>query len=119
MRDGQDGERFVSDLSELAQQYGVRIHGYCLTTNHYHLILETPHANLSQAVQWLNVAYATYYNRRHHFCGHLFHGRFKALLLDGGPAVTMRCRAIRRHAAKDRQLAKDLDRLRHTLQNNE
>lgn len=79
-----DRERFVSDLAKLAQQYGVRIHGYCLMTNHYHLILETPQANLSQAVQWLNVAYATYYNRRHRLCGHLFQGRFKALLLDSG-----------------------------------
>ena len=85
VQDGQDCERFVSDLSKLAQQYAVLIHGYCLMTNHYHLIIETPHANLSQAVQWLNVAYATYYNRRHHLCGHLFQGRFKAILLDGGP----------------------------------
>jgi hypothetical protein len=53
-------------------------------TNHYHLILETPHANLSQATQWLNVAYAAYYNRRHRLCGHLFQGRFKAILLEGG-----------------------------------
>jgi putative transposase len=85
VQDGPDCERFVSDLSQLAQQYAVRIHAYCLMTNHYHLILETPHANLSQAVQWLNVAYAAYYNRRHHLGGHLFQGRFKALLLDGGP----------------------------------
>jgi putative transposase len=56
VREGRDRERFVSNLPKLAQQYGVRIHGYCLMTNHYHLILETPHANLSQAVQWLNVA---------------------------------------------------------------
>jgi putative transposase len=85
VRDGRDREHFVSDLSKLAQQYGVLIHGYCLMTNHYHLILETPHANLSQAVQWLNVAYVAYYNRRHHLCGHLFQGRFKAILLDRGP----------------------------------
>jgi putative transposase len=85
VQDGQDRERFVSDLPKLARQYGILIHGYCLMTNHYHLILETPHANLSQAMQWLNVAYAASYNRRHHLCGHLFQGRFKALLLDSGP----------------------------------
>ncbi|OHB65479.1 MAG: hypothetical protein A2Y76_01825 [Planctomycetes bacterium RBG_13_60_9] len=82
VQDSQDRERFVSDLSRMSRQYGVLIHGYCLMTNHYHFILETPHANLSQAVQWLNVAYAAYYNRRHRLCGHLFQGRFKAILLD-------------------------------------
>jgi putative transposase len=82
VQDSQDRERFVSDLSRMAGQYGVLIHGYCLMTNHYHLILETPHANLSQAVQWLNVAYAGYYNRRHRYSGHVFQGRFQAILLD-------------------------------------
>ena len=100
VQDGQDCERFVSDLSRLAQQYGVRIHGYCLMTNHYHLILETPHANLSQAVQWLNVAYATYYNRRHHLCGHLFQGRFKAILLDGSPYLEAVSRYIHRNPVR-------------------
>jgi putative transposase len=84
VQEERDGDRFVSDLSKLAQQYGVLIHGYCLMTNHYHLILETPHANLSQAVQWLNVAYAPYYHRRHRLGGHLFQGHFKAILLDRG-----------------------------------
>lgn len=86
-QDRQDCERFVSDLSKLAQQYAMRIHGYCLMTNHYHVILETPHANLSQGVQGLNVAYAAYYNRRHDLCGHLFQGRFQAILLDGSPCL--------------------------------
>jgi REP element-mobilizing transposase RayT len=84
VRGSQDRERFVSDLSKLAKQYGVQIHGYCLMTNHYHLLLETPHANLSQAMQWLNAAYAAYYNRRHRCCGHLFQGRFNAILIEAG-----------------------------------
>jgi len=84
VQDSQDRERFVSDLSKMARQYRVLIHSYCLMTNHYHLILETPDGNLSRAVQWLNVAYAAYYNRRHSYCGHLFQGRFKAILLDAG-----------------------------------
>jgi putative transposase len=94
VQDGQDGERFVSDLSKLARPYAVWIHGYCLMTNHYHLILEIPHANLSQAVQWLNAAYAPYYNRRHPLCGHLFQGRFKAILLDSGPYLEVVSRYI-------------------------
>jgi putative transposase len=96
VQDSADGERFVSDLSKMAGQYGVLIHGYCLMTNHYHLILETPHGNLSRAVQWLNVAYAAYYNRRHRLCGHLFQGRFKAILLDASTYLEAVSRYIHR-----------------------
>lgn len=84
VQDSQDRERFVSDLSRLARQFGVLIHGYCVMPNHYHLILETPQGNLSRAVQWLNVTYAAYYNRRHRYCGHVFQGRFKAILIEAG-----------------------------------
>lgn len=80
--DRRDRERFLSDLGRLRGQFHVLIHGYCLMTNHYHLILETPEGNLSRAVQWLNVAYAAYYNRRHQCAGHVFQGRFKSLLVD-------------------------------------
>jgi putative transposase len=81
--DGRDKERFMSCLERMARQFSVLVHSYCLMTNHYHLILETTEGNLSRALQWLNVSYATYYNRRHHYKGHLFQGRFKAVLVDG------------------------------------
>jgi putative transposase len=80
--DRRDRERFLSDLERMAGQFHVLIHSYCLMTNHYHLILETPEGNLSRAVQWLNVSYAAYYNRRHQCAGHVFQGRFKALLVE-------------------------------------
>ncbi|MCJ7778062.1 MAG: transposase [Sedimentisphaerales bacterium] len=82
--DERDKERFLSCLERMARQFSVLVHSYCLMTNHYHLILETPEGNLSRALQWLNVSYATYYNRRHHYVGHLFQGRFKAVLVDAG-----------------------------------
>jgi putative transposase len=82
--DSRDRERFLLDVGRMAELFRVLIHGYCLMTNHYHLILETPEGNLSRAVQWLNVSYATYYNRRHQCAGHLFQGRFKAILVDAG-----------------------------------
>ncbi|HEC02280.1 MAG TPA: hypothetical protein ENI81_01985 [Phycisphaerales bacterium] len=82
--DDRDKQRFMSCLSRMAGRFNVLVHGYCLMTNHYHLILETPEGNLSRALQWLNVSYAGYYNRRHHFAGHLFQGRFKAVLVDSG-----------------------------------
>ena len=84
VRDSRDRERFLHDLERMAGQFHVLIHGYCLMTNHYHVILETPAGNLSRAVQWLNVSYATYFNRRHECVGHLFQGRFKAILVDAG-----------------------------------
>ena len=80
--DDRDRQRFLHDLERMVGQFRVLVHSYCLMTNHYHLILETPDGNLSRAVQWLNVSYATYYNRRHQCAGHLFQGRFKAILVD-------------------------------------
>ena len=50
--------------------------------NHFHLLLQTPEANLSRAVQWLNVSYGVWFNRRHSRAGHLFQGRFKALIIE-------------------------------------
>jgi len=50
--------------------------------NHYHLLAQTPEPNLSMAVQWINVSYATYFNRKRGRTGHLFQGRFKAILVD-------------------------------------
>ncbi|MBN1362241.1 MAG: transposase [Sedimentisphaerales bacterium] len=82
VQDVRDRQRFVSDLGRMAELFGAIVHSYCLMTNHYHLMLETPAANLSRAVQWLNVTYATYHNRRHQCVGHLFQGRFKAILVD-------------------------------------
>ena len=57
-------------------------HGYCLMTNHYHLIIETPEANLSKGMQQLNGVYAQASNRRHGRSGHLFQGRFTGILVD-------------------------------------
>ncbi|MDA8404757.1 MAG: transposase, partial [Desulfobacteraceae bacterium] len=58
------------------------IHVYCLMSNHFHLLLETPAGNLSQIMQHINGAYTNYYNTKRGRCGHLFQGRFKALLVD-------------------------------------
>ena len=69
-------------LEETVARFGLRLHGYVLMENHYHLILETPEANLSRAMQWLNVSYSTWFNRRHRRIGHLFQGRFKAIIAD-------------------------------------
>jgi putative transposase len=75
-------QRFEELLERLVQQFGVRIHSYVLMPNHYHLQLETPRENLSEAVRWLNVSYAVWLNRKRGRVGPLFQGRFKAMLHD-------------------------------------
>jgi len=79
---GGDKEKFLEYLEKAAEQFSIVIHSYCLMGNYYHLLIETPEPNLSVAIQWLNVSYATFFNKRHHRYGHLFQGRFKAILVD-------------------------------------
>lgn len=78
-----DGDRrhFVDRLAELPERFGMRVHAWVLMDNHYHLLLETPEANLSRGCQWLNVAYSVWFNRRHQRSGHLFQGRFKSVVI--------------------------------------
>jgi putative transposase len=73
---------FLELLGSLPNRFGVRIHTYVLMGNHYHLQLETPQANLSRAMQWLNLSYGAWFNRRQQRSGPLFQGRFKAILHD-------------------------------------
>jgi REP element-mobilizing transposase RayT len=84
-RDDRDRELWLKTLSETVQRFGILVHAYCLMPNHYHLLLETPRANLTQAVGWLQVTYTVRFNRRHHRSGHLFQGRFKAQLIEADP----------------------------------
>jgi REP element-mobilizing transposase RayT len=58
------------------------IHVYCIMDNHYHLLLETPSGNLSKIMAYINGAYTTYFNTKRQRCGHLFQGRFKAILVE-------------------------------------
>jgi len=71
---------FLGLLSVLPTRFALKVHAYVLMRNHYHLQIETPKANLSQAMQWLNVSYSTWFNRLHRRVGPLFQGRFKAVL---------------------------------------
>jgi putative transposase len=86
-RDDEDRRRFLDRVAELVERFGVVVHAYVLMDNHYHLLVETPQANLSAAMQWLGVSYTGGFNRRHRRVGHLFQGRFKAILLEETAAV--------------------------------
>jgi REP element-mobilizing transposase RayT/predicted nucleotidyltransferase len=77
-----DRERFLGYLESATCRYGAVIHAYCLLSNHYHLLLETPTGNLSAIMRHINGAYTTYFNTKRKRAGHLFQGRYKAILVE-------------------------------------
>lgn len=76
-----DKEKFLSYLDLAYQAYGAIIHAYILMKNHYHIIIETPRANLSKVMHYLNTSYAAYFNTKYKRVGPLYQGRFKAILV--------------------------------------
>ena len=80
-------ERFIELLSSLPERFGVRLHGYALMGNHYHLQLESREANLSKAVHRLNVSYSVWFNRKYSRAGPLFQGRFEPILHEPTEAL--------------------------------
>jgi REP element-mobilizing transposase RayT len=86
-----DYGRFLELLEDVSERYGVKIHAYALMPNHYHLLIQTPHANLSQAVWWLNVSYSVWFNVKRGRVGHVFQGRFKSVPVEGGEWVFALC----------------------------
>ena len=81
-RDDPDRLHFRALLGEMVERCGLLLHSWVLMSNHYHLLLEAPRGNLSLAMQWLNVSYSVWFNRRHRRIGHLFQGRFKAIVVE-------------------------------------
>ncbi len=77
---------FLDLLGEMSNRFGVEVHAYVLMWNHYHLILRSPGANTSHAMQWLNVSYSAWFNARRQRVGHVFQGRFRSTLVDGDGA---------------------------------
>lgn len=78
----EDRLRFLVTLGEVCAGFNWRCHAYCQMTNHYHLLVETLDANLSQGMRQLNGGYTQYVNRKHRRVGHLFQGRFKGILVE-------------------------------------
>jgi len=94
VRDEADRQRFVYTLAEMVEHYQVLCHAWVLMENHYHLVLETPHANLSQAIRHLNGVYTQAFNRRHQRGGHLLQGRFKAIVVEKETYLLELCRYV-------------------------
>ena len=82
-KDDLDHRRFLATLAEACAKTGWQVHAYCLMGNHFHLVVETPQANLVAGMKWFLGTYTSRFNRRHKLFGHLFSGRYKALVVDG------------------------------------
>lgn len=80
--DDEDRECFLRVLGQVITDFNWICHAYCLMDNHYHLVIETPDANLARGMRQLNGVFTQASNRRHQRGGHLFQGRYKAILVD-------------------------------------
>lgn len=77
-----DRRRWLSIFSKVCSHFNWVCYSYCLMGNHYHLLIETPEGNLSKGMRQLNGVYTQHFNRSHERVGHLYQGRFKAILVD-------------------------------------
>jgi putative transposase len=93
-KDDTDRQLFLDSLSQVTERFHWLCHAYCLMDNHYHLVVETPDANLSQGMRQLNGVYSQAYNRRHRRVGHLFQGRFKGILVQKESHFLEVCRYV-------------------------
>ncbi len=77
-----DRQLFLKVLCEVCERYNWVCHAYCLMSNHYHLLIETPDANLSKGMRQLNGVYTQAFNRANDRVGHVFQGRYKSILVE-------------------------------------
>ncbi|MEK6582814.1 MAG: transposase [Nitrospirota bacterium] len=81
-KDDEDRMFFLDILKKVNDKYNLLCHAYCLMNNHYHLVIETPDGNLSKGMKQINGVYTQTYNKRHNRVGHIFQGRYKAILIQ-------------------------------------
>jgi REP element-mobilizing transposase RayT len=92
--DDRDRALFLLCLGETITRFGWICHAYCLMDNHYHLLIETPEGHVSRGMRQLNGVFTQRMNRRHGRVGHLFQGRFKAILVERDSYLLELCRYI-------------------------
>jgi REP-associated tyrosine transposase len=90
-RGPKDRQLFLLTLGQACEKTDWQVHAFCLMSNHFHLVVETPRANLVDGMKWLLGTYTARYNRRHQLFGHLFSGRYKALPVDGSGTGYLKC----------------------------
>ena len=93
-KDDSDRETFLKALAQVNKRYNWLCHAYCLMDNHYHILVETPDGNLSIGMRQLNGVYTQTFNRRHRRTGHLFQGRYKAILIEKDSHLLEVCRYV-------------------------
>ena len=77
-----DYGKFKEYLEGAQEKFGYLLHAYVFMTNHYHILIETPNANIGKIMHYINGSYTNYINRKRDRSGHLFQGRYKAILID-------------------------------------
>ena len=92
--DDEDRDSHLTVLADCVLRFGWVCHAYCLMDNHYHLMIETPEPNLSAGMRHLNGVYTQRLNRRHGRVGHVFQGRFKAILIERDSYLLELCRYV-------------------------
>jgi REP element-mobilizing transposase RayT len=93
-KDDKDRGMFLNILEEVNDRYHWFCHAYCLMNNHYHLVIETPDGNLSKGMRQLNGVYTMRFNRRHGSVGHVFQGRYKAIVVQKESHLLEVCRYV-------------------------
>jgi REP element-mobilizing transposase RayT len=89
-----DRKLFLGTFAQVIKRFSWVCHAYCLMNNHYHLLVETPRANVSLGMRQLNGVYTQTFNRRHKRVGHLFQGRFKGILVEKEAHLLELCRYV-------------------------
>ena len=93
-KDDQDRINFLNTLQHVNKRYNWICHAYCLMTNHYHLLIETPDGNLALGMRQLNGVYTQLFNKRSGRPGHLFQGRYKSILIQKDSHLLEVCRYV-------------------------
>lgn len=105
-KDDADRPNFLNTLQHVNKRYNWICHAYCLMTNHYHLLIETPDGNLSLGMRQLNGVYTQFFNKRHGRTGHLFQGRYKAILIQKDSHLLEVCRYVVLNPVRAKMVAK-------------
>ncbi|HRQ56495.1 MAG TPA: transposase [Azoarcus taiwanensis] len=107
--DDEDRAIFLETLGEVVLRFNWQCHAYCLMDNHYHLMVGTPDGNLSKGMRHLNGVFTQATNRRHQRSGHVFQGRYKAILVDGDNYLLELARYIVLNPVRARMVASAAD----------
>ncbi len=101
-----DRQAFLAVFEEVCERFNWWAHAYCLMTNHYHLLVETPDGNLSKGMRQLNGVYTQRFNSEHGRCGHVFQGRYKAIIVQKESYLTALSRYVVLNPVRARMVAR-------------